>query len=149
MMAVEERLNRHALSSFDLHLARFQRCLRAAVNEEPLLERPQTAGMTGTRLLGNSRFPYVEPLIAEKGVRTRPRQEATHAVDDFLSGPAPIDEPVFFFENRREGGFGGILFHWRGIFAECSNQKLGAGRRQPLADFQGIFFRTDFGLPLE
>src|SRR5260370_4087169 len=135
-MPVEKRLRRYSLSSLDLHFDRFERSFGAAINEQPLLKRPQTAGMTGAGLFGNSCLPYVEPLIAEKGVRAGPRQKAAHSIADFFSRPVPIDKAVFLLQNGREGRFGWILFHRCGSLAECSNQQLTALHRQPLPRFQ-------------
>jgi len=52
--------------------------------------------------LGYARFPDVENLTAEETVRSRPGQKSPASIDDFLRGPVPVDDAIFFFQNGCE-----------------------------------------------
>ena len=78
-------------------------------DEQPLLERYQTAGLRLSQLFGDARFPDVEDLAAEEAVRAGPRQKAAGTIENFSRRPVPIDHAVFLFQDGRERCFGVVL----------------------------------------
>ncbi len=80
-----------------------------------------------------------------------PGLEAADAVVDGLRGLGPIDEAVFFLEDGRVGGLGGVLGFGNDEFdaGEGFDQEIGAHGREAGAKFDSGLLRPDFGFGFE
>src|SRR5271165_6343754 len=112
-LSVEERFGGNALAAFDLNFEQFEDGAFGAIGEQTLLLRAQTAGSVAGGL-HRTGFPNMQNLAAKIAVNARPREKSPAPVKNGTSGlMAPIDEAVLFLENRRQRGFGVVL--WFGL----------------------------------
>ena len=101
-------MGRGALLTFQLEFQEFEGGVVGAADEETIgdglaVRRRDCVG-------GGARFHDLQILAAKFCVRSGPGLEAADAVEDFGGGAGKIDEAVFLFQDRGEGGLRVVLW---------------------------------------
>src|ERR1700677_2751783 len=102
-LAVGELFGSNSLAAFELHFDRFQRAFTAYHGQRMACQKARAARSAGR----HTRLPDMQLLSAKPRIRAGPWLESAHTIVNRLRRLAPVDEPVFLFQQRRVGGLRG------------------------------------------
>src|SRR5262249_42130388 len=92
----------HGLLSFRLYLNQFQYCCGAAAHQQSVAGDPHFARSERKYVRRWLRVNDLQVLSSERGISSGPGLKAAQTIVNFSRGQAEVNQPIFFFQDRRQ-----------------------------------------------